>query len=292
MDSLAPLHSHNCVLQTHNNVTDHCPFILHSTLLWSPLVSLWMVLCRFLQIFRVDTGLRFLKAIVMFLKEILEHFSSLSHVGGCLLPIVRSYSWFPPSRTLFLGLHALNLSPKEVKIFHRKIGVPPWYFPPHPQLEPKQPVVAVSGWESFFALLWTFHLHICRFIGKRPLQEQRTCEMAAAQAPGTWVLVLAVPMPGCCSSICLHLSLFQKGCKFALYYRKNAKISYKREEGERRQENRGWRKKWSWEWQNHKYKPLCTCIWPKLTLKFLVVRRQREILWARYFISKSQFHRW
>lgn len=139
-----------------------------------------MVLFRFLQIFRVDTGLRFLKAIVMFLKETLEHFSSLSHVGGCLLPIVRSYSWFPPSRALFLGLHALNLSPKEVKFFHRKIGDPPWYFPPHPQLEPEQPVVVVSGWESFFDLPWTFHLHRCRFIGKRPLQEQRPCEMAGA----------------------------------------------------------------------------------------------------------------
>ena len=64
--------------------------------------------------------------------------------------------------------------------------------------------------------------------------------------------------------------------------------------GGREKENRNivLEKKGSWEWQNHKHKHLCTCIWPWFTLNFLAVRRQKEILWESYFISKSRFHCW
>ena len=111
-----------------------------------------MVLFRFLGIFRVDTGLQFLKAIAVFLKQMLI-FQFPEPCKGLPLPIVKTYSWFSPSRISFSGLHPLNISPKEQSSSTRRfqVGLPPLHVSPHPQLELKHPVV-VSGWEYF----WTF----------------------------------------------------------------------------------------------------------------------------------------
>lgn len=85
-------------------------------------------------------GLGLLKDIVVFLKEMLEYFSSLSHVEHCLyqesgvtLDVLpqRPHSWFS---TLSTSHQRTKLSSS---IGRFQIGVLPLHLPTHPQAEPK-----------------------------------------------------------------------------------------------------------------------------------------------------------
>lgn len=125
--------------------------------------------------------------------------------------------------------------------------------------------------------------------GDGPLWSREHVGGQPARAPGTRVPVLAMLLPGCSSFAYWQLTLFQISFKVALYYRRNAELNISREE--RKQESQGGRKKWSWEWENHKYNPLFPWIWPDLTLSFLVARRNRNAL-GKLLISKSQLRYW
>lgn len=203
------------------------------------------------------------------------------------LPIVRSCSCFIPARPAFWVSTLWPSRPKELRssLGRFQVWASPRHRPPCSQPEPKKPVVFQIGNLLLSSCGLSTFANAC-FQANRP----RSRETEVTAGSGTWDLSSLL---GCAATwlLLFHLltplSLSQIGFEVAFYYRKYAEINYKQRR--KKAGKSGLEKKRSWETTNNK--PLCTCIWPNLTLSFPVIRRNRN-LWASYSISKSQLRCW